>query len=97
MRAGLPVYPLDIPKCASAAQYCYKQEDGRKMGTRVDSESEFASSLTLGQSSQHMLQDTFVNLGNVGFSFHVVVAIRARCQFKMSAFHHIISLCFRNY
>jgi hypothetical protein len=26
-----------------------------------------------------------------------VVAIRARCQFKMSAFHHIIFLCFRNY
>ncbi len=53
MRAGLPVYPMDIPKsAASLSQFYFKQEDdGRKMGTRADSESEFASSVVtlLGQ------------------------------------------------
>jgi hypothetical protein len=53
MRAGLPVYPMDIAKsAASLSQFYFKQEvDGRKMGTRADSESEFASSVVtlLGQ------------------------------------------------
>jgi hypothetical protein len=101
MRAGLPVYPMDIAKsAASLSQFYFKQEDdGRKMGTRADSESEFASSVVtlLGQyflqlhSIFQCVSVCFHSVGSVCLAFmkmRVVYVSSKLEQFLTCHIHH---------